>query len=101
MKALVRSYLLNYLEQRRVNKRLRVELEKKVLSVVTYTGSNIPNLQIRVLGSVAAANDMFPDEARFRIRHQAYLLGANYIINYREEKNILGVSCIGDAVLAQ
>jgi hypothetical protein len=75
----------------------------RLASVTTFSGSSIPGKRIRILGTVTAEGPWSPDGARKSIKLQAHGLGANYIVNYREESmgDVGGIKCFGDAVLAE
>lgn len=72
-------------------------------SVTTFSGSSLPGKQITVLGTVTAKDGWSPESARKNIKLQAHALGANYILNYKEEPqgDVGGIMCFGDAVLAE
>lgn len=79
------------------------ETESRANSVITFSGSDIPGHRITVLGTVQYRDSWSPTHTRRQVKLQAHALGANYIINYREEQagGGDGIKCTGDAVLAQ
>ncbi len=96
--------LLDFIKQRRAaSKRASEEAARAAESVTTFTGSNIPGHRIQVLGVVSFRKKLDPDYTRQQVKVLANKLGANYIINYREEESrdlVDTILCSGDAVRA-
>ena len=94
--------LLRWKQQRQ--KRLQTET-RQIAHVKTFSGTSLPGKRIvRILGSISTHNSGYKElvDLQNTLKLHAYEMGANYIINYKEENSLTGmIYCRGDAVLAE